>query len=113
MMRRALALVPWLLAAVPAVAADWTPRAWTDASTIELCTTRAGEGEHWFPVWLVVIDDQVYVRLGTRAATRIAFIVNLVLCLLMFLLGHLAPVVVQETQRVQGGGVGVGLVISR
>ena len=44
MMRRALALVPWLLAAVPAVAADWTPRAWTDASTIELCTTRAGEG---------------------------------------------------------------------
>jgi len=71
MMRRALALVPWLLAAVPGVAANWTPRAWTDASTIELCTTRAGEGEHWFPVWLVVIDDQVYVRLGTRAATRI------------------------------------------
>jgi hypothetical protein len=28
------------------------------------------EGEHWFPVWLVVIDDQVDVRLGARAATR-------------------------------------------
>ena len=68
---RTLALIPLLLAAAPAVAADWTPRAWANASTIELRTTRPDEGEHWFPVWLVVIDNQVYVRLGSRAATRV------------------------------------------
>jgi hypothetical protein len=54
-----------------ALAADWTPRAWANESTLELRTTAAGEGEHWFPVWLVVIDDQIYVRLGSRAAGRI------------------------------------------
>jgi len=58
-----------LAAAVPA--AEWTPRAWTEANTIELRTTAPGEGEHSFPVWVVVIDDQVYVRLGPRAAGRI------------------------------------------
>ena len=52
-------------------AAEWKPPAWSDASTIELRTTAPGESEHWFPVWLVVIDDQVYVRLGPRAAARI------------------------------------------
>ena len=54
-----------------ASATDWTPRAWADASTLELCTTAAGEQAHWFPVWLAVIDDQLYVRLGSRAAGRI------------------------------------------
>ena len=28
-------------------------------------------GEHWSTVWLVVIDGQVYIRLGSRAAGRI------------------------------------------
>jgi hypothetical protein len=51
--------------------AEWTPAKWVDADTIELRTTRAGEGEHWFPVWLVVLDDNVYVRLGSRATGRI------------------------------------------
>ncbi len=52
----------------------------------------------------------ILVAVASALATRLAFIVNLVMCLLLFLLGHLAPVVVQETQRAQGGGVGVGLV---
>jgi hypothetical protein len=62
-----------LLAATGAgpAAAEWTPAKWVDADTIELRTTRAGEGEHWFPVWLVVLDDNVYLRLGSRAANRI------------------------------------------
>src|SRR5205823_5268942 len=34
-------------------------------------TIAPGEPAHWFSVWLVVIDDQVYVRLGPRAAGRI------------------------------------------
>jgi hypothetical protein len=66
----AVALLSAVLAA-PSVAAEWTPRAWTDANTIELRTAAPGEGEHWFPVWVVVVDDQVYVRLGSRAAGRI------------------------------------------
>jgi hypothetical protein len=49
----------------------WEPRKWADESTLELRTTAAGESEHWFKVWLVVIDDQLYVRLGGRAAGRI------------------------------------------
>jgi hypothetical protein len=53
-------------------AADWTPAKWAATNTLELRTTRASEGEHWSTVWLVVLDDQVYVRLGTRAAARIA-----------------------------------------
>ena len=62
-----------LLALLPgvAVAADWNPGAYAGANTIELRTTAPGEGEHWFPVWVVVVDGQVYVRLGTRAASRI------------------------------------------
>ncbi len=52
-------------------AADWTPSAWAKESTVDLRTTAAGDKDHWFPVWLVVLDDQLYVRLGSRAAGRI------------------------------------------
>ena len=61
-----------LLAASTALAADWSPPGWTDTSTLELRTTASGEAPHWSTVWLVVLDGQVYVRLGTRAAGRIA-----------------------------------------
>jgi hypothetical protein len=60
-----------LLLATGAPAADWKPAAYADVDTLELRTVDAGEGEHWFPVWLVVIDDQLFVRLGSRAASRI------------------------------------------
>jgi len=65
------ALLLSTLLATPSAAAEWTPHAYAGASTIELRTVAAGEGEHWFPVWVVVIDDQVYIRLGPRAAGRI------------------------------------------
>ena len=58
-----------VVAAAPSAA--WNPKAWTNESTVELRTTCPGESEHWFPVWLVVLDDQVYVRLGSRAVGRI------------------------------------------
>lgn len=67
----ALGLVTAALLARPARAADWTPAAWAGENTLELRTTAPGEAAHWFPVWLVVIDDQLYVRLGSRAAGRI------------------------------------------
>src|SRR5207249_1689461 len=59
------------LLAAPSAAAEWTPRAYAGANTLELRTIAPGEPAHWFSVWLVVIDDQVYVRLGPRAAGRI------------------------------------------
>jgi len=70
-MRNALVAVAFMAVAAGAAAADWKPGAFASASTLELRTTAPGEGDHWFPVWLVVIDDQVYVRLGNRAAGRI------------------------------------------
>ena len=67
---RTLALATLLLA--PLVhAADWTPGAWKEEDTLDLQTIGPEEGEYWFPVWLVVLDDQVYVRLGTKAAGRV------------------------------------------
>ena len=38
--------------------------------TLEFLTVGPDEGEHWSTVWLVVIDGQVYIRLGSRAAER-------------------------------------------
>src|SRR2546422_9950265 len=71
-MQRSLAAAAFIaLVAAPAGAAEWKPRTYASESTLELRTTAPGEGDHWFPVWLVVLDDQVYVRLGTRAAGRI------------------------------------------
>jgi hypothetical protein len=52
-------------------AADWTPAVWKAEQTLDLQTLVPDEGEYWFPVWLVVLDDQVFVRLGTKAAGRI------------------------------------------
>jgi hypothetical protein len=70
-----LTVVLFLHAASDAPAADlvsaWTPDAWKNQDRLELQTTVPEEGEYWFPVWLVVLDDQVYVRLGTRAVERV------------------------------------------
>lgn len=54
-----------------ATAAEWNPAAFAKEDTLKLRTNCPGEGEYWFPVWLVVIDGQVYVRLGGRATQRI------------------------------------------
>ena len=58
------------LAAPARAADDWTPAAWADENTVDLRTTEPGSEPYWFPVWLAVIDGQLYVRLGSRAAGR-------------------------------------------
>lgn len=58
-----------LLTAV--AAAGWTPSNWVEEETLEICTVAPEEGEYCFPVWPVVLDNQIYVRLGSRAANRI------------------------------------------
>lgn len=48
----------------------WTPAAWRDEQTIVLHSDCPDGGDYWFPVWVVVVDDQVYVRLGKKATAR-------------------------------------------
>ena len=51
----------------PSASSDWNPAAFKDESTLEFLSLREGGRQHWSPVWLVVIDDQLYLRLGRRA----------------------------------------------
>jgi hypothetical protein len=65
---------------------------------------------HTFGVALGFGQVMILVAIASSLATRLTFVVNVVVCLLVYFLGHLAPVVVQATQQAQGAGVGVGLV---
>lgn len=65
------AMLIGLCVASRALAVDWNPAVFAKESTLKLRTNCPGEGDYWFPVWLVVIDGQVYVRLGGRATQRI------------------------------------------
>jgi hypothetical protein len=49
----------------------WDPEVFRDTSTIKIMTTEPDIGEHWSNLWVVVIDEQPYVRLGDRAYGRI------------------------------------------
>jgi hypothetical protein len=51
--------------------AGWDPVRFSKESTLDFLTVSPEDGEHWSRVWLVVIDSQVYIRLGARAAARI------------------------------------------
>ena len=54
-----------------AQADGWDPQRFATEDTLKLRTNCPEEGEYWFKVWVVVIDGQVYVRLGNRAAGRV------------------------------------------
>ena len=70
--RVALIILTLAVLGAPRVcAANWDPVAFSKEDTLKLRTNCPNEGEYWFPVWLVVIDGQVYVRLGSRAAGRV------------------------------------------
>jgi hypothetical protein len=49
----------------------------------------------------------ILVAISAALATRIPFVVNVVLCLVIYLLGQLAPVVVAVTQGASGAGLGL------
>jgi hypothetical protein len=51
-------------------AAQWTPESWVAEDTLQFRTECPDEGEYWSYVWLVVLDGDVWVRLGSRAAGR-------------------------------------------
>lgn len=65
----ACALLGGIVLATPA-AAGWEPERYHDEDILEFLTVDAEDGDHWSKVWLVVIDGDVYVRLGKRAASR-------------------------------------------
>jgi hypothetical protein len=58
------------VSAAAAALAAWDPQAFSKETTLEFLTVGPDEGPHWSTVWLVVIDSQVYIRLGSRAAER-------------------------------------------
>ena len=49
----------------------WNPAAFRGESTLQIMTTEPEVGEHWSRLWLAVIDNQLYVRLGDRAYGRV------------------------------------------
>ena len=49
----------------------WDPNAFNDQRTLQIMTTAPDEGDHWSNLWLVVIDGQLYVRMGERSFGRI------------------------------------------
>ena len=53
----------------------------------------------------------ILLTVATALATRLPFMVNIIFCLLVYFLGHLAPVVVRVTQSTENAGTtGIGLV---
>jgi hypothetical protein len=48
----------------------WDPEGFAKEETLDFLTVGPDEGEHWSRVWLVVVDGDVYIRLGSRAAER-------------------------------------------
>jgi len=49
----------------------WDPNVFRDQSTLQIMTVGPEEGEHWSNLWLVVLDGQLYVRLGDRSFGRV------------------------------------------
>lgn len=74
--RVALAGTLVALLAARSAAAEWNPAAFAKEDTLKLGTNCPGEGEYFFKVWLVVIDGQVYVRLGSKAVERVEKNIN-------------------------------------
>jgi hypothetical protein len=70
-MNLAAALSIALVLASAALPPGWSAETFQQESTLEFYTVNSdGEG-HWSTVWTVVIDGVPYIRLGSRAASRI------------------------------------------
>ncbi|MBM3980437.1 MAG: hypothetical protein FJ304_09140 [Planctomycetes bacterium] len=65
---------------------------------------------HSFGVVLGFGQVLILVAVASALATRLTFVVNIVICLLVYFLGNLAPVIVEATRQAQGGGAATGLI---
>ena len=52
-------------------AAEWDPARFASEDVLEFSSVSEEGDVHWSKVWLVVLDEEVYVRLGNRAVERI------------------------------------------
>jgi len=66
---------------------------------------------HGFGMLLGFGQVMVLLAISTALATRMSFIINIVICGLIFLLGHLSPILVQVTQNIAQSNEGSPLVI--
>jgi ABC-type transport system involved in multi-copper enzyme maturation permease subunit len=70
-------------------------------------------GESFAHTWGILLgfgQVMILVAIATALATRLPFVVNLVVCLVIYFLGHLAPVIVRVTEQTPGGSTGAELV---
>ncbi len=65
---------------------------------------------HSFGVALGFGQVLILVAVASALATRLTFVVNIVICLMVYFLGHLAPVIVEASRQAQGSGAATGLV---
>ncbi|MFO0850884.1 MAG: ABC transporter permease subunit [Gemmataceae bacterium] len=65
---------------------------------------------HGFGLLLGFGQVMILVAIASALATRLPFVVNLVICLAIYFLGHLAPVVVRVTEKFGGENTGRSLV---
>lgn len=56
--------------------ADWEPTSFSQEEVLEFFTVNEEGEEHWATVWFVVLDGEVYLRLGDRAKRRLTESVN-------------------------------------
>lgn len=66
-----MAVVLLLSLFASAAAARWDAQSIAKHDVIKLRTKCGDEGEYSFPVWVVAVDNFVFVRLGSRAADRV------------------------------------------
>ncbi len=66
-----LGLAMHAFAAIAASGATWNPADFASESTLEFFTINEAGEAHWATVWFVLVDGDVYVRLGERAQRRI------------------------------------------
>jgi hypothetical protein len=55
--------------AADALALDWEPAAFASEDVLEFSSVSAEGEAHWSKVWLVVLEGDVYIRLGNRAVS--------------------------------------------
>ena len=69
MKRIVFAMVAALGFATGALASDWDPAAFASEDVLEFSSVSADGNVHWSKVWLVVLEGDVYIRLGNRAVS--------------------------------------------
>ncbi len=67
----AFAVLTSLAVASASAAADWRPEEWEDGTTLALSTVGPDYDEQWSTVWYVVVDGEIYVRVGASTADQI------------------------------------------